>query len=518
VEHRIPKLLLSAATAAAMMVGATACTSAAPEGPSSTKDSIVVVQQADIASLSTNIASQRTASRVAGEINESATRIAFNGNESSLEPALAESWKQIDAHTWQFKVRPDVKFTNGEKLTAETFKTTLAQHRENAAGKVTFIMQNVEIQIVDEMTFNAITEEENLGSLPVQMTWMSVMPTDYRGSMTEAEFGDNPIGTGPYTLKAWKKGISVELQANEDYWRGAPKIKSVTIQTVPDPATRVGMLETGAADVITDVTPEMAARVEAITGTTLKWGASDSRSMLVLNTNTPPTDNVKVRQAINYAVDKKSLADALFTGHAIPLEGVFVEGELGYDANYKGYKYDQEKARKLLAEAGYPNGGVPIDLNYTIGTSPQDQKVGEALQAMLEEVGFTVTMKGGEFATLQPTWRKPGESSGIYTMSFGPVYPDTSFLFNKAYFHPDAVYGTIWTKTDDELTRISDEALTTADAKTRQKLYEKANKRVMDQALWVPMFVFQNGFGMIDSLDWSPVPDNRFYFENASFK
>ncbi len=502
--------------AAAMIAGIAGCAST-PEDTGAVKDELVVVQQADIASLSTNIASQRTASRVAGEITEAAVKIEFDGDKPTLVPGLAESWEQIDPHTWQFAVRPGVTFTNGEKLTAEAFKTTLDQYRQDPAGKVTTIMQNVQIEVVDDMTFNVITEEPDLGSLPVQMTWMAVLPPEYRGSMTDAEFGDAPVGTGPYMLDEWKKGISVTLVANPDYWGDAPKISKITVQTVPDAATRVGMLETGAADLVADITPDMTARAEAIPGTEVKWGASDTRSSLVLNSNTPPTDNLLVRQAINYAVDKESLAASLFGGHATAISSPIVKGELGYDPDFDEYGYDPDKARALLKEAGYAD-GVAIDLNYTIGTSVQDQKVAEALQAMLEDVGFTVNMKGGAFATLQPTWREPGKSSGIYTMTFGPVYPDSSFLFNKAYFHPDAVYGSVWTAYDETLTQLSDQALTTSDEKERQKLYEEAAKRVMDQALWVPMFNYQNGYAMAEDLDWSPVPDNRFYFENASFR
>ncbi|WP_353114454.1 ABC transporter substrate-binding protein [Microbacterium sp.] len=508
---------LAIGLAAAVLATIAGCAASPDADGGKKKDSIIVVQQADIASLSTNIASQRTASRVAGEINEAAVKITFDGDKPKLVPGLAESWEQKDEHTWRFTVRPDVTFTNGEKLTAAAFKSTLEQYRQDPAGKVTTIMKNVQINVVDEMTFDVVTEESNLGSLPVQMTWMAVLPPEYRGSMTEAAFGDAPIGTGPYMLDEWKKGISVTLKANPDYWGEKPAIKKVTVQTVPDAATRVGMLETGAADLVSDITPDMIKRAEGIPGTTVKWGASDTRSTLVLNTNTAPTDNLLVRQAINYAVDKESLAKSLFGGHATPISSPIVKGELGYDPDLDEYPYDPEKAKQLLAEAGYPN-GVAIDLNYTIGTSVQDQKVGEALQAMLEAVGFTVNMKGGAFATLQPTWREPGKSSGIYTMTFGPVYPDSSFLFNKAYFHPDAVYGTVWTKTDDTLTALSDKALTTSDEKERQDLYEQAAKRVMDEALWVPMFNYQNGYAMVEGLDWKPVPDNRFYFENASFR
>lgn len=513
-------LLAGFTVASLALVGIAACSPTQESGsdPQGVRDSLVIAQSADIASLSMNIAPQRTASRVAGEITESAVKIAFEGDSTVLVPGLAESWKQIDDHTWRFQVRPGVTFTNGEKLTAETFKSTLDQYREDPAGKITLVFTNIEIEVVDPMTFDVITDEPNLGSLPAQLTSLAILPTEYRGSMTEANFGDAPIGTGPYMMDSWQKGISINLVANPDYWGGVPAIKEISVLIIPDAATRVGMLETGDADLIADVPPELSSRIESLPGKVVARANSDSRSMLVLNSNTAPTDDIRVRQAINYAVDREGLVESLFGGYATPIFGTMLEGELGYLSEFTGYPYSPEKAKSLLAEAGYPNGGVEIDLNYTIGSSLQDQKVAEALQSMLEEVGFKVNMKGGAFATLMPTWRKPGASSGIYATNTSVLYPDISFIFNKAYFHPESVYGSIWTKEIPELTAVSDQALTTAEPAERQALYEQAQQIVMDEAVWAPMFNFKNVYGMDAELQWSPVPDNRFYFENASFK
>src|SRR5699024_7278985 len=130
------------------------------------------------------------------EISEAAVKIKYDGNTPELVPGLAESWEMIDEHTWEFKVRQGVTFTNGEELTADDFKNTLEYYRDDPGGKITTIMNNTEIEVVDDETFHVITEEPNYGALPVQMTWMAILPSEYRGEMTEAEFGDAPIGTG----------------------------------------------------------------------------------------------------------------------------------------------------------------------------------------------------------------------------------------------------------------------------------------------------------------------------------
>lgn len=504
----------------AALVTVTACSSGA-QGPSESsapaKDSIVVVQPADIASLNMNIAPQRTSGRATVEINESAVKIRYADGVAKLIPGLATSWEQTDTHTWRFHVRPNVTFTNGEKLTAAAFKTTLDQYREDPAGKLGGVFANIEINVIDDATFDVVTKEPNLGSLPAQMTSLAILPPEYRGGMTEAAFGDAPVGTGPYMLDSWQKGVELVLKANPEWWGGKVKVKTVTIKIVPDAATRVGMLETGAADLITDVPPQLVSRVDGVGDMVVKRSNSEARSMLVLNTNTPPTDDIRVRKAINYALDKRSLVQTIFGGYAKAVNGPILQGELGYDPKFKGYEYSPEKAKKLVDEYVADGGNPEVDLNYTIASTLQDEKLAEAVQAMLVAVGFKVTMKGGAFATLQPVWRKPGASSGIYSTTTSVLHPDISFIFSKAYFHPKSTYGAVWTKEVPELTALIDEAYTTADPAVRTKQYAKIQEIIMDEALWAPMFSFENVYGATKDLKWNPVPDDRFYFEDASF-
>ncbi|MGH8963931.1 MAG: ABC transporter substrate-binding protein, partial [Actinomycetes bacterium] len=376
------KRALGTTIAAILVVVTAACTGAGPGRPGST-DSLVVVQQASVQSLNPNIASQRSSSRIAGEIVESAVKISYDGATPTLVPGLAESWQQFEPTRWRFAVRPNVTFSNGEPLTAEAFAKSLEYYRQDPAGKVTIVMSNIEIEVVDPMTFDVVTSTPDLGSLPAQMTWMPIVPPAYRGGMSDADFGIAPIGTGPYVLANWQKGVAIELEANPGYWGEQPAIKKVTIKTVPDAATRVGMLETGAADIVGDITPELAPRVERIQNAKVDFAPSDSRVFLALRTDRAPTDDVRVRQAINYAIDRQAIIDSLFHGHADPLTGLFVEGEAGYDPSFGGYTYDPGKARALLAEAGHPD-GVAIDLNYTIGTSVLDEEVAQALQGQLQ--------------------------------------------------------------------------------------------------------------------------------------
>ena len=495
--------------------GTTAAGGSSGGGPAPAgKDTLTVVQAGDVPSLSPNIASQRAASRVSGEILEGAVKIKYVDGSPTLVPGLAESWSQTGPTTWEFKVRPNVTFTNGEKLTSKAFVDSLAQHRQDPAGKVSGVMKNIEIAAVDDMTFKVTTDSENLGSLPAQLTWLLIMPPEYRGKMTDAEFGNAPVGTGPYKLAKWDKGSAITLAANETYWGAKPAIKNIVIKTVPDHATAVGLLQTGAADVVTDVTPDLMERVRGISTAELVTAPTDFALFLVLSTASGPTKDLKVRQAINYAIDRQTILSKLYKDLADPLAGPITPGQVGYQKDFKSYDYNPDKAKALLAEAGNPQ--VEIDLNYTIGSSVLDDKLGEVLQAQLQEVGFKVNMKGGPFAKLQPLWRDPTKSSGMYMMSFGPIYPDSSFLFKQAYFDKKAVYGT-W-GSDAKVSEYADKAVATVDPTERAKLFSDAQQAAMDQALWAPILVLRQAVGVSKNLNWTPPADTRFYFEEATWK
>ncbi|XHB98462.1 ABC transporter substrate-binding protein [Nitratireductor sp. ac15] len=435
-------------------------------------------------------------------------------------PKLAESWSQVDARTWRFKVRPGVKFSNGEPLTAEAFAKTLEFWRAYPGGKSAATFANIDINVVDEMTFDVVTEKENLSSLPAQMTYFVVAPPRYHESLGEpaeaqVAFGNDPIGTGPYLLDEWQKGVVIKLKENPEYWGEKPTIKDIEIRSVSDPATRVSLLQSGAADVIGDIPVSLYDRIAAMDGKKMVGARSDVRVFLALNLSTAPTDNVLVRKAISYAIDRKLIIDRLLRGHAEETQGIFAPGELGYTADFSAYSYDPEKARALLKEAGF-DGPVPITLNYPIGTFDIDQQLAEVIQAQLQEVGFEVAMKGGPNPSLQPLWRKPGSSEGIYLYQMSPVYPDSNFLMNTAYFGSGSVYRAFGT--DEKLDEISHAAATAKEAEERQALYEKAQERAITElAMWVPLYIRELGYGMVEEFNWDPPASNRLNFSSVKF-
>lgn len=471
-----------------------------------------VVQASEVQSLDPNTESKRTSVRIADEILEAPTKYEWDGSKLVLKPGLAQSWEQTSPTTWRFKLRSGVTFTNGEPLTAEAVAKTLDAYRQNKAGGNTTVFSDVEIKAVDDLTFDVTTKIANYGALPAKMSYFVVYPPKYFAEKGATGFGNAPIGTGPYQLDKWQKGVVIRLTANQKYWGGAPKIGALEFSTVGDPASRIAQLQTGQVDVAADVPPAMVSRAEGLSGVKVAAVQSQTRVFLAFGTGTAPTDNPLVRKAISHAIDTDTIIKNLFNGRAYPFHGLFVSGELGYSQQFTGNTYDPALAKKLLAEAGYPD-GLKIDFHYTIGATVLDEQVAEAVAAQLKEVGITSTMDGGPFQVVAKKWRQPG-SSGVHLLSFNPVYNDSGFLF-QAYFTKASAWSAL--ATDPELDKLADTAAGTVDAAARTAAYTQAQQlAITDQAYWAPLYALQENYAITDKLSWQPRPDALFAFETAS--
>ncbi len=509
--HRTAIALLAVS---AVTLGLSGCVSE-PASTDNSDRTLNVVQVSPITSLNPNIESNRSSVRVAESIIETATKYVLDASGKGLElvPSLTESWTQLDPTTWEFKVRPNVEFSNGEKLTAQAFADSLASWREGKSGGHFIVHQNIEIEVIDDLTFHLITSTPDYGPLLAQMSYFHVFAPAYLAEVGPEGFGAAPIGTGPYVLKEWKQGVSIELEANPNYWGEQPKIKHILIRSVTEDSTRVAEIETGSADIVMDLPPTMLERTESLPNVHVESARPYYRVFFALKTENGPLSDVRVRKAVSLALDRQSITDNLFEGHAFPMYGTFVLGEPGYDESFQGNRYDPEEAKKLLKEAGYEN-GVEISLNYTIGSSLLDSKVAEAVQAQLEAVGVKVNMIGGP-PTITQTWRLP-EASGMFMLTFTPVYPDSSFIF-KAYFAHDSAWAAFGTT--PELDEFGLRSISTTDQAERTAIFKEAQKYAIDdQVLWAPLYQVEENSGVSDDVIWTARPDSKYNFADAEFK
>lgn len=485
----------------------------APAAPAAPARPLTIVQSSWPTSMDPTLDATRLSVRIWSHLLESPTKYAWDGKDITLAPSLAESWEQINPTTWRFKLRAGVKFHNGEELTADAMKFSLETFKANRGMSSTLFNHVQQINVVDARTFDVVSEAP-FAAMPASMTFLMALPPKYYAESGGKEgFGNKPVGTGPYELASWQKGVEIRLKANQGYWGEKPKIQEVIVKGVPEASSRVAQLETGEADLVAEIPPSLADRVKKIASARAEETAINRRVFLFFNTFEPPTDDVRVRMAINHAVDAAAIIQNLFEGHAAPLKGIYIPGEIGHDPTFPGIPHDPNIARQLLTEAGHPN-GLTVDLNHPIGSYTLDKETAEAVQGQLAKVGITARMNGSAVSafTQQVATQK---SPGLNLFSFAPIWFDSSFVMN-VHFSSNGLYRYNFEPKQDELIQ---KALTEQDSKRREQLYRDIERFLaLEKVVWVPLYVFQDIYGVSNRLNWSPRPDQIYELDRASFK
>lgn len=356
-------------------------------------------------------------------VSELLVRINPTGGEPKVLPVLAESWEQsADGETWTFKLREGVMFHDGTPFNAEAVKFNIERilDPETKAGVAGSFRVIKSVEVVDEYTV-AMTTDGPFAALPSLLTYAPMAmnsPTQVQNLGNE-DYRTAPVGTGPFKFVHHIKGQEVLLEANEDYWGGAPYLDAIAMRPIPDTPARLLALEAGDAQVVYHVPPRDAQRyiddpslgIEVLT-------PPPQRLILVgMNVQWGPLQDVRVRQALNYAVDEHAIVDSIFVGLAEPTDSPLPPASLCYKST-KDYAYDPDTARELLAEAGYPD-GFEVTLHYGPGRYLLDTEVVEAVQSYLGEVGVDVEVIGLEWAAFIAEMSKPPEESPIQMFFIG---------------------------------------------------------------------------------------------------
>ena len=277
----------------------------------------------------------------------------------------------------------------------------------------------------------------------------------------------------------------------------------MTFKPAPEASTRVAMLETGDADIIANVPPELTARIDDSEGSVIAEVPSLRMIFVEFNPFEPPFDDVRVRQAFNHAVDKDALIDIVLDGHATRMKGVIIPGWLGYDPDgLTDYEYNPDKARELLAEAGYPD-GLEVDFWFPIGRYLKDKEVAEAIAGQLQDVGVTLNMNGSDIGTLVERIHTQ-ELSGMHFFSMAPLIMDPDYLF-RTHFYSEGLNQYGWTeRTDADINA----AISTVDSAEREEIYRELDAYVTNEHVpWIYMYSQNLIYGVDETLDWQPRSD-----------
>ena len=448
---------------------------------------LVIANQSDAVSLDPAGSNDVPSSNVAENIYETLVK---QNMDMELEPGLATDWEAVEDNVWEFTLREGVKFHDGSDFNAEVVKANIERVLDEEIGSPRQFLYAMisDIEVVDDYTVR-FTTEYPFAPLPAHlahsggaMVSLELIEEDYAAMEDGEEPGsvisENPVGTGFFKFDEWVPGDYIRLVKNDDYWDEPAKLDSVTFKVVDEDQTRVAELLTGESHIIDPLSPSDVAQIEGEDGVDPARQASVSLSYIGFNAQKEPFDDPKVRQAINMAIDKEQIIEGIYDGAGIPAIGPLAPDVFGYDENVEGLEYNPEKAKELLAEAGYEDG-----FSTTIWTNDQRERIDAAtnIQAQLEEFGIEVEVEILEWgAYLEQTAN--GEHD-MFVLGWSTVTGDADYGL-YALFHSDN-FGDPGNRTftdDPELDDLLDQARQEPEPEKRQELYTEIQELLAENA------------------------------------
>jgi peptide/nickel transport system substrate-binding protein len=406
-------------------------------------------------------------------------------------PRLALSHRIVNETTWEFKLRRGVRFHNGDPFTAVDVKFSFERYLDPKTKSTSApILRHIkEVKIIDDYTVQFITEKPD----PILIKRFSVIahifPSKHIKEKGEEHFMKQPIGTGPFKFVEWVKNDRLVLEANEEYWGGSPLVKTVVFRPIPEDATRMAELQTGGVDIAVNIPPFLVNQVKAMPGIDVQSVPGGRVVYLFLNAFAPgPLQDKKVRQALNYAVDKKAIIDKILMGSGFETGTITTPCQFGHDQTIKPYPYDPEKAKSLLSEAGYRD--LKLVLNTPTGRMTLDKQIAEAVVGMFEKVGIKMDFRVKEWGDFM----KDVMAKKVYMGYVG--WPNTTYDADSPFFNL-FTKGPIFSFYEDpEMKNWIIEARSTMDQNKRKELYSKISKKVYEEAPVVLLYQTQDHYGV----------------------
>lgn len=400
--------------------------------------------------------------------------------DGKLVGALATEWTAIDDKTWEFKLREGVKFHNGETLNAETIKSNIERIINPPDGLSTYgyIAGVTGAEVVDDMTVRIISKNP-MPTLPDSLPLLSMLPMSEMNRALE-DVASSPVGAGPFKFVEWVKDDHLTLEVFKDFWKGTPKIDKIKFVPIAENDVRISALLTGEVDITTNVPVSSLDQLKASPDVEV-YTAEGPRIIYVgMNTEKEgPLNNLKVRKALNMAIDKDSIFKYILAGSGNSYGQPVGKTMTGYNPAVEAYPYDVEAAKALLAEAGYPN-GFTIPFNCSPGRFSMDKEIAEAIASQLSKIGVNAEIKTMDWSTFSKV-RTSREMDGLFLTSLGyGSYDGYSVLYDG--LRTDANFSFYTSETLDSM--IEDIAATT-DLEEREKKLQEAMQYVHDDAAWL---------------------------------
>ncbi|WP_165971941.1 glutathione ABC transporter substrate-binding protein [Paenibacillus piri] len=420
---------------------------------------------------------------------------------NNIVPQLATEWTTApNGKKITFKLREGAKFQDGTPVNAEAVKFTFDRviNKENKLNRYSLYAEFIDKVNVDSEYQISFDLKFPFG--PALITFAHTNGGIHSPKNVKEkgkDVGKSPVGSGPYKLKNWIPGDKVVFEANPDYWGDKPKMNTITFKTVAENSARSIMLETGEADIIVPVVTTDVERLKANDKIKINVEPSSRNLYMSINTTRAPFDNAKVRQALNYAVDKETIVKKIMSGQAKVSEAAIGDLVWGY-SSVGAYPYDPEKAKQLLAEAGVAP-GTTIKLWTPDGRYLMDRQIAEFIQGNLQAVGFKVDYRKWEFGAFQEATRDPKAEFNLALNSWGTSTNDADWGLRPILMTKGASnYSKL---SNPEIDALIDKGMKTANADERKKVYGDALKQIKEQAPWIFLLDYKQTTGYQSSLE-----------------
>ena len=476
---------------------------ATAKAPANKRD-LVVATSADISKLDPHLSTSVNDITVSFQIFDNLTT---RDPDLNLIPQLATEWKSTGERTWEFKLRPGVKFHNGDPLTSKDVKFSIERtYDPNAKTLVATVFTTIEkIDTPDDTTVVFTTKQPD-PLLPARLGFYGgqILPEKYFTQVGPDEFNAKPVGSGVVKFVEWIKDDRLVLEANKEYWGGAPDFDRVTFRPVPEAAPRVAALLAGDADIITKVPSDQVQRVDQSDKARAEGAFYAGLYVLAVNSKNPPLDNPKLKQALSLAIDREAIVKSLWRGQGIVPNGFVAKGdEVGYDPNRPPLEFNLDKAKQLLQEAGYNN--EPVIIESTEGQLQNDRQMSEAIVEMWKKAGINAQMELIE-ASVRAQKNRDRAFKGMFWSDPTSTLQDPDGMMYRLlgpggsqdyWRHP-------------EWDRLGEQARFSLDNNLRNQNYLQMQKIMDEHFPWLPIVQPIESYGVAKYLNWRSNPNQMF--------
>jgi peptide/nickel transport system substrate-binding protein len=438
----------------------------------------------------------------------------FNDKTSQNEPLLATSWTNPDPNTWEFKLRQGVKWHDGSDFTSADVVHSYLRIRDDPESKQGSTLKHVEtIVAVDPHTVRVRTKEPD-AAFVFRINNRVITSKAVYDRYGAGEVDKYPVGTGPYLWKQYVTAERLVLEKNPNYWGSErkPVIDEIVVRWMKEPQAAVTALLNREVDLIPNVPPQLVDRIASSPNAHIAAAPGQRLMFVGMNVAMPPWDNVKLRQAVNYAIDREGIVKGVLGGRARELKGPIGPGMYAYDPNLQPtYPYDPARAKQLLAEAGYPN-GIDVEFQSPSGRYLKDKEISEAIVQMLTQVGIRARLSTPEWGKIWPdiqAGRVP-----FYLLGRGSVEDPSEYLHQ--YFRTGVTPRVNFSDPEVDALLLAEQQ--EFDPPKRIELLRRAMSRIVEQAGMAFLFQYEDTYGVSNRMEFRARGDEYVFAWDMKLK